>query len=266
LKLQPKALLFDSGQTLNYPRTGHWYIPPNFVTFFRDDLERSTSKARIQAAFAQAKTYWDTHQKVDTEQQEYEHFKAYYTAFFRSLEYAQISDRMLSELARDAVFNDQKYVFFDEVHAKLPQLAQHYRLGIVSDAWPSLERVFINQQLRDNFSSFVISSQVGVCKPDARMYKRALDDLQLCPGEVIFVDDNPRNLEGAYALGIQPVLIDRGRRIPAGFLKLYGMISRLRHSGRAPKLDLKTIWRNPGPFPRIGSLDDLENILGDTHP
>jgi FMN phosphatase YigB (HAD superfamily) len=95
------------------------------------------------------------------------------------------------------------------------------------------------------------------------MYNRALEDLKIRPAEAIFVDDNPRNLEGAYALGIQAVLIDRGRRIPGGFLKMYGLISHLRQSGRAPKQDLKTIWRNPGPFPRISSLDDLESILAE---
>ena len=26
-----KAILFDSGRTLNVPRTGHWFITPNFM-------------------------------------------------------------------------------------------------------------------------------------------------------------------------------------------------------------------------------------------
>lgn len=26
-----KAILFDSGRILNIPKTGHWFIPPNFM-------------------------------------------------------------------------------------------------------------------------------------------------------------------------------------------------------------------------------------------
>lgn len=26
-----KAILFDSGRTLNVPRTGHWFITPDFI-------------------------------------------------------------------------------------------------------------------------------------------------------------------------------------------------------------------------------------------
>lgn len=28
-----KAILFDSGNVLNYPRTGNWFIPPNFYRY-----------------------------------------------------------------------------------------------------------------------------------------------------------------------------------------------------------------------------------------
>lgn len=31
-----KAILFDSGRTLNVPRTGHWFITPNFFNIFND--------------------------------------------------------------------------------------------------------------------------------------------------------------------------------------------------------------------------------------
>jgi putative hydrolase of the HAD superfamily len=45
-----KAILFDSGDTLNHPKSGHWFIPPTFTIFFEHDLGGMDSEA-MRAAF-----------------------------------------------------------------------------------------------------------------------------------------------------------------------------------------------------------------------
>lgn len=58
------------------------------------------------------------------------------------------------------------------------------------------------------FDVTVISEREGVAKPDPVIYQLALDRLGL-PGEAcLFVDDHPRNLPPAEALGITTVLAD----------------------------------------------------------
>jgi putative hydrolase of the HAD superfamily len=57
------------------------------------------------------------------------------------------------------------------------------------------------------FSFATYSFELGTFKPDKRMY---LDALQKCGCEAkdtVFIDDCPRNLEGAAELGITPILI-----------------------------------------------------------
>ena len=56
--------------------------------------------------------------------------------------------------------------------------------------------------LRRYFSVFFSSCFLGVSKPHAEIYRRALDLSQRQPEECVFIDDRPLNLEGARRLGL----------------------------------------------------------------
>jgi len=57
-----------------------------------------------------------------------------------------------------------------------------------------------------DFDVLVISSEVKLLKPDARIYQLTLERLAVHPEEAIFVDDSKKNVEGARALGIPCIL------------------------------------------------------------
>lgn len=59
--------------------------------------------------------------------------------------------------------------------------------------------------LRGYFDFFFSSCYVGLRKPSAQIFRRALDVLQCEPGEVIFIDDRPGNVEAAAGLGIHAI-------------------------------------------------------------
>jgi putative hydrolase of the HAD superfamily len=56
--------------------------------------------------------------------------------------------------------------------------------------------------------ALVDASKTGILKPDPRAYQQALAALGVGPGEVLFVDDQPRNVAGARALGIETIAFD----------------------------------------------------------
>jgi putative hydrolase of the HAD superfamily len=56
------------------------------------------------------------------------------------------------------------------------------------------------------FDVVVNSARAGVAKPDPRAYRLVLDGLGVAPGEALFVDDKPRNISAAEALGIPSIL------------------------------------------------------------
>jgi len=55
--------------------------------------------------------------------------------------------------------------------------------------------------------SVTISNQVGLCKPDIEIYKR-VDSFLPVGEEVLFIDDQEKNLKSAKALGWQTLLAD----------------------------------------------------------
>ncbi|MCQ3035172.1 MAG: HAD family phosphatase [Bacilli bacterium] len=52
----------------------------------------------------------------------------------------------------------------------------------------------------------VVSADVGVIKPDPRIYKILLEKYNLNPEECIFLDDRERNCEGARKVGIKSIV------------------------------------------------------------
>ena len=54
----------------------------------------------------------------------------------------------------------------------------------------------------------VVSGEGGVVKPDPRIFEILIERARLTPGRTAFVDDSPRNIEAARALGFQAHLFE----------------------------------------------------------
>lgn len=69
--------------------------------------------------------------------------------------------------------------------------------------------------LADYFPRVMTSEESGRDKPDPAGFRRLLEQLAMGPGEVVMVGDNAVNdVQGAHALGIQPLWISHGRERP----------------------------------------------------
>jgi epoxide hydrolase-like predicted phosphatase len=56
------------------------------------------------------------------------------------------------------------------------------------------------------FDATVISGEVGLCKPDAAIYRLTCDRLGITPTDAVFVDDMAPNVDAAEALGMAGIL------------------------------------------------------------
>ena len=85
--------------------------------------------------------------------------------------------------------------------------AKGHRLGVLSihgKEWvEDCERRFRYQHLF-HFCSY--SYHEGLLKPDPRSFMRLLEHLGDTPENCVFIDDNPRNIEGATKLGMTALL------------------------------------------------------------
>jgi HAD superfamily hydrolase (TIGR01549 family) len=98
-----------------------------------------------------------------------------------------------------------------------------YTLALVADGYPGTYRNVLSQHgLYECFDVFAISEEVGVVKPDARMFAHALDRLGIAPhayAHTIMVGNHlERDIKGANALGMISVWLNwapRRSKIPA---------------------------------------------------
>lgn len=211
-----EAVLLDAGMTLCYPATGNWFVPPGHEELFAALESSPGGRARLDAAFLAAYKVLKADHRQATEAEELALFLRYYATLLAALGREDPAGRLARRLAEACVLDDAKFGFYEDVEVGLRALAASRPLALVSDTWPSLERVFVARGLRRHFKAFVMSSVLGVPKPDPAIYRAALEALGVAPERAVFVDDSPRNLAGAAALGIRAVLIDRDWKHPAG--------------------------------------------------
>jgi len=92
-----------------------------------------------------------------------------------------------------------------EIVEYLRSLKQHYHVGLISNAWPDLRDYIASQKFEDAFHSMVVSGEVGVMKPEAKIYHIALEQAGVSPNEAVFVDDFYENIEGCQAVGMHGI-------------------------------------------------------------
>jgi putative hydrolase of the HAD superfamily len=82
--------------------------------------------------------------------------------------------------------------------------ARGLRTGLLSNSW-GVRDGYPWDLLEELFDDVVISAQVGMRKPEERIFQLALGRLGLSPGECAFVDDVEGNIAAARALGFATV-------------------------------------------------------------
>ena len=63
----------------------------------------------------------------------------------------------------------------------------------------------IEQNFDDAFDNMVISAEIGVMKPEARIYQLALEQAGVSADEAVFVDDFIENIEACEKLGMHGI-------------------------------------------------------------
>ena len=57
------------------------------------------------------------------------------------------------------------------------------------------------QNINDYFSKIYLSCEIGICKPDVRIFEYMITDACLEPKQCLFIDDGEKNIETAKTLG-----------------------------------------------------------------
>lgn len=106
--------------------------------------------------------------------------------------------------ARQAVaeFAEVPFWVAEEVRALLAKAQETVPLVIVTNAMDNLDE-HLDRLGLTYFADVVVSSaEVGVAKPDRRIYEIAAEQAGVAPERCLFIDDRLENVEGARAVGM----------------------------------------------------------------
>ena len=216
-----KFIFFDVGYTLDYPASGDWMFTKKFYEIVGDKLNKYSS-VEIQKARELSLEYLENNHLVKNTEEEYYQFIRFYSDISKYLNLS-LTEKEIQAIADDRTNNMGNYIVYPDAKEVLEVLSHSYKLGIISDTWPSIERQLCTIGVRDYFSTTTYSCELGKFKPDEALYEDALRKSGCKPEETVFIDDSVRNLEGAAKLGITPILIaaNAASDVESPYLKIH---------------------------------------------
>jgi putative hydrolase of the HAD superfamily len=172
-----KAIIFDC--------FGVFYVDPT-AYFYNLAAQQHTSNQAEKLAELIARTdLGDISQEEFIEQ----------VAIVFSLSPEMVRAKLLTGIARNA-----------ELLEYAQTLRSTYKLGMLSNiSRGTMNSFFSPQERKELFDDVVLSGEVGVIKPDPRIFLLAAQRLKVIPNETIFIDDNKGNCDGARAAGMQAI-------------------------------------------------------------
>lgn len=93
-------------------------------------------------------------------------------------------------------------------------IRKEYKTALLSNIGRgSLNKRFSEEELSRYFDVVVASGEVGLAKPEARIYELTAERLGIRTDECIFIDDRMEYIEGAQAVGMKAVLFTSNQEL-----------------------------------------------------
>lgn len=101
---------------------------------------------------------------------------------------------------------------------------QGYKIGIISNVGHNWLNKFLDEVNQPGlFDHIILSSDVGVVKPDPIIFQIMVERLGLLASECVMVDDMLINIDGASRAGMQGIVFGSNRQLQADFERLIGL-------------------------------------------
>ncbi len=103
------------------------------------------------------------------------------------------------------------WIEFPDTRPLLEDLAEReFKLGVISNATDLARKVLVNLDLERFFESIIISAEVGVQKPNQKIFQIATKELKTPPNRAIYIGDRLAvDVVGATRAGLNAILVDR---------------------------------------------------------
>ena len=218
-----KVIFFDVGYTIDYPASGDWLFTNKFNEIVGERLSQCSPEL-IQQAQTAGIQYLGNNHNIRDEKEEVDCISQYYRIVSKELK-LEMTEEEIRTVAMDRTYNMDNYVIYPDAKEVIQTLSKSYRLGIISDTWPSISRQLETLDVLQFFSFTTYSFSLGVFKPDPKMYLDALKKCGCSAEETVFIDDSLVNLAGAESFGITPILIaaNPASDVETDYLKIHSL-------------------------------------------
>jgi putative hydrolase of the HAD superfamily len=212
-KIKIKAILFDFGDTLI-----------STVNFDYDlclrKVHESLTKDNITVPYEEFKNiYFDVRNRLYKETENSLREAEFCLRITETLKHFGYSFRQRNPvIARSADAFTDAFVPMMQMEPHVPKLLQQlktedkYKIGLVSNFAhsPALKKTLEGFNIAKYFDASIISGEVGWRKPSLKIFKKALQTLNVKASEAVFVGDSPRHdIEGAKNSGMKAILVKK---------------------------------------------------------
>jgi len=104
-----------------------------------------------------------------------------------------------AEVKASLCANEDVYELVEELKKK------ELKVGLLSNITESLAKKIRPHGLYDPFDPCLLSCELGIEKPDPKIYQMLLDEIELPAEQIVFVDDLAENIEAAKKMGIDGI-------------------------------------------------------------
>lgn len=93
-----------------------------------------------------------------------------------------------------------------EIVELIKNLRGKYKIGVLSNISGVLPKLLENKyQIAEIIDYPISSADIGVAKPDSKVFSKIVNKLKVKPDELVFIDDKQHNVEAAKQFGIKAI-------------------------------------------------------------
>src|SRR3989338_10237204 len=90
---------------------------------------------------------------------------------------------------------------------------QGYKVAVLSDQWFLSKEALMPKKLYKHFDEVIVSCDVGIRKPNQKIYQLAVKKLNFSPKEILFIDNQKWNISPAKKLGMKTILFKSNKQL-----------------------------------------------------
>ena len=106
-------------------------------------------------------------------------------------------------------FNQNKELFKKAFELK----RKGYKIAVLSDQWHFSQEALMPKKLYKKFDEVVVSCDVGMRKPNPKIYKLILKKLKISAKQALFIDNQEWNIKPAKKIGENTILFKNNKQL-----------------------------------------------------